>query len=43
MCLKDDNGEPRPFSFIALGGSCNGSTLEGHSYTYMNSTWGKNS
>jgi hypothetical protein len=41
MCLKDDNGEPRPFSFIALGGSCNGSTLEGHSYTYMNSTWGK--
>ena len=41
MCLKDDNGEPRPFSFIALGGSCNGSTLEGHSYTYLNSTWGK--
>jgi hypothetical protein len=41
MCLKDDDGEPRPFSFIALGGSCNGSTLEGHSYTYLNSTWGK--
>ena len=41
LCLKDDNGEPRPFSFIALGGSCNGSTLEGHSYTYMNSTWGR--
>ena len=31
----------RPFAFIALGGSCNGSTLEGHSYTYVNSTWGR--
>lgn len=41
LCLKDDNGDPRPFSFIALGGSCNGSTLEGHSYTYLNSTWGR--
>jgi ATP-dependent Lon protease len=40
-CLKDENGNARPFSFIALGGSCNGSTLEGHSYTYVNSTWGK--
>ena len=40
-CLKDDSGETRPFSFIALGGSCNGSTLEGHGYTYVNSTWGK--
>jgi len=40
-CLKDENGESRPFAFIALGGSCNGSTLEGHSYTYVNSTWGR--
>jgi len=40
-CLTDEKGEPRPFSFIALGGSCNGSTFEGHSYTYVNSTWGK--
>jgi ATP-dependent Lon protease len=40
-CLKNDNGTSRPFSFIALGGSCNGSTLEGHSYTYVNSTWGR--
>jgi endopeptidase La len=39
-CLMDDN-ESRPFSFIALGGSSNGSTLEGHSYTYVGSTWGK--
>ena len=40
-CLKDDSGNTRPFSFIALGGSTNGSFLEGHSYTYMNSTWGR--
>lgn len=40
-CLKDEYGNSRPFSFIALGGSCNGSTLEGHSYTYVNSTWGR--
>lgn len=40
-CLKNENDNSRPFSFIALGGSCNGSTLEGHSYTYVNSTWGR--
>jgi len=40
-CLQSDNGVSRPFSFIAMGGSCNGSTLEGHNYTYLNSTWGK--
>ena len=40
-CLADDNSDTRPFSFIALGGSCNGSILEGHSYTYVNSTWGR--
>jgi hypothetical protein len=40
-CLKDANGNSRPFSFIALGGSCNGSTLEGHGYTYVNSSWGR--
>jgi endopeptidase La len=40
-CLKNEDGSSRPFSFIALGGSCNGSTLEGHSYTYVNSTWGR--
>ena len=42
-CLTDDEGNSRPFSFIALGGSSNGSFLEGHSYTYMNSTCGENS
>jgi ATP-dependent Lon protease len=41
ICLKDENGEPRPYSFIALGGSSNGKTLEGHGYTYVHSNWGK--
>jgi ATP-dependent Lon protease len=40
-CLVDENKQTRPFSFIALGGSSNGSTLEGHSFTYVGSTWGK--
>lgn len=40
-CLIDIDGKSRPFAFIALGGSSNGSTLEGHSYTYVNSTWGR--
>jgi ATP-dependent Lon protease len=40
-CLIDEQGKSRPFSFIAMGGSCNGSTLEGHNYTYVNSSWGR--
>jgi len=40
-CLIDENEDTRPFSFIALGGSSNGSSLEGHSYTYVSSTWGR--
>jgi ATP-dependent Lon protease len=40
-CLKDKDGISRPFSFIAIGGSSNGSTLDGHNYTYVGSTWGK--
>ena len=40
-CLKDKNGELRPFAFIAVGGAVNGSTLVGHNYTYVGSTWGK--
>ena len=39
QCLVD-NGNTRPFAFIALGGSSNGSTLEGHNYTYVGSTYG---
>ena len=41
QCLKDHNGDVRPFAFIAVGGSANGSTLEGHNYTYVGSTWGR--
>ena len=40
-CLKDSEGESRPFAFIPLGGSTNGSVLEGHSYTYVGAVWGK--
>lgn len=40
-CLIDENGETRPFSFIAIGGQDNGSTLNGHNYTYVGSEWGK--
>ena len=40
-CLKNTDGCSRPFSFIAIGGSSNGSTFEGHNYTYVGSTWGK--
>jgi ATP-dependent Lon protease len=39
-CLKDENGESRSFSFIKMGGDSNGSTLHGHNYTYVGSTWG---
>ena len=31
----------RDFAFIALGGASDSSFLEGHSYTYEGSTWGK--
>ena len=40
-CLKDGDGNSRPFAFIAIGGSSNGSTLDGHNYTYVGSTWGR--
>jgi ATP-dependent Lon protease len=40
-CLIDDNNNPRPFSFLPIGGSVNGSTLVGHNYTYVGSTWGR--
>lgn len=39
--IIDNKNKPRPFIFIALGGTSNGSTLEGHNYTYVGSTWGK--
>ena len=40
-CLIDENNNPRPFSLIPLGGATNGSFLDGHSYTYVGSTWGR--
>ena len=41
QCLKDDKGICRPFSFIAIGGQDNASSLNGHNYTYVGSEWGK--
>ena len=42
QCLLDEtDGTNRPFAFIPIGGSCNGSTLSGHNYTYVGSTWGR--
>ena len=39
-CLKDEKGISRPFAMIQMGGDSNGSTLHGHNYTYVGSTWG---
>lgn len=38
--LKDESGVSRPFAMIQMGGDSNGSTLHGHNYTYVGSTWG---
>jgi len=40
-CLIDDNNKPRPFAFLPIGGSTNGSTLVGHNFTYVGSSWGR--
>ena len=40
-CLVDKNGDSRPFAFLPIGGSVNGSTLVGHNFTYVGSTWGR--
>jgi len=39
--LNETDNTHRPFAFIPIGGSCNGSTLSGHNYTYVGSTWGR--
>jgi len=39
-CLKDKGGISRPFAMIQMGGDANGSSLHGHNYTYVGSTWG---
>ena len=41
QCLTDSDGISRPFGFLPIGGSVNGSTLVGHNYTYVGSTWGR--
>ncbi len=40
-CLIDNDDEARPCAFLPIGGSVNGSTLVGHNYTYVGSTWGR--
>ena len=40
-CLLDEKNVARPFAFIAMGGSTNSSTLDGHNYTYVGSSWGR--
>ena len=39
-CLIDEYGKSRPFAMIQMGGDANGSSLHGHNYTYVGSTWG---
>jgi hypothetical protein len=39
-CLLDEHGISRPFAMIQMGGDSNGSSLHGHNYTYVGSTWG---
>ena len=39
-CLKDEHGVSRPFAMLQMGGDSNGSTLHGHNYTYVGSSWG---
>ena len=39
-CLKDEHGISRPFAMLQMGGDSNGSTLHGHNYTYVGSSWG---
>ena len=34
-CLIDEDGSTRPFSLIAMGGSSNGTILEGHSLSLI--------
>jgi len=41
QCMIDDDNIKRPFGFLPIGGSVNGSTLVGHNYTYVGATWGR--
>lgn len=40
-CMIDNEGNSRPFAFIGIGGSTTVSTLSGHDYTYLASSWGR--
>ena len=40
-CLIDKNNNPRPVGFVPLGGSTNASSIVGHGFTYVGSTWGR--
>jgi len=40
-CLLDYDNKPRPFVMLPIGGSVNGSTLVGHNFTYVSSSWGR--
>ena len=40
-CWVDASGKTRPFYLVPLGGISSGSTLVGHSYTYVGATWGR--
>jgi ATP-dependent Lon protease len=40
-CLIDQNNKPRPVGFVPLGGSTNASSIVGHGFTYVGSTWGR--
>jgi ATP-dependent Lon protease len=40
-CLVDNDGNYRPFSMIQLGGQSDGSTFNGHNYTYIGSKCGE--
>jgi len=40
-CLVDQQGKSRPVGFIPLGGLTTASSINGHSYTYQGSEWGR--
>ena len=40
-CLTDSSGKGKTLCLYSYWWFCNGSTLEGHSYTYVGSTWGR--
>ena len=40
-CFRDETGKPRPVITIGLGGKVSGSSLKGHSFTYVGSKFGQ--